>query len=71
MNNVSYHLTSNNENNQYVDSALIANPSEDTLHEHDTESVEAQIKGQSNPNWNVNETRDVVHMVNDISNMFK
>lgn len=70
MNNVSYHLTSNNENNQYVDSRLMANPSEETLQEHDTESVEAQIKGQSNPNWNVNETRDVVHMVNDISNMF-
>lgn len=70
MNNMSYHLTSHNENNQqYLDSRLLANPSQDTQHEEDTESVEA--KGLSNKNWNINETRDVVHMVNDINNMFK
>lgn len=47
------------------------NQSEEDLHGEDTESIEAKAKCQNNPNWNHNETRDVVHMVNDISNMFK
>ena len=67
INNYSYHLTSNNE---FIDSRLIHNPSKDTQHDEDTDSIENKV-GPTNVNWNINETRDVVHMVNDIQNMFK